>query len=66
MKCVNCNKPNPERWFYCRHCGSKSSDVKFTTNLYTMSDIGKRTDIEFSHTTIDQDIKDRNKKRVYA
>jgi len=30
------------------------------------SEIGKRTDIEFSSTTIDEDIKQRNKKLGYT
>tara|TARA_R100000700_G_C3174591_1_gene149257 strand:+ start:706 stop:906 length:201 start_codon:yes stop_codon:yes gene_type:complete len=62
MKCVHCNQPNPKRWFYCRHCGRKASKSLFTTNLYMMSDIGKRTDIEFSSMTMDEDIAQRNKK----
>ena len=53
MKCVNCEKPNPERWFNCRHCGEKTSKPRFTTNLYMMSEVGKRTDIEFSTTTME-------------
>jgi len=31
-----------------------------------MSEIGKRTDIEFSATTVEEDIKQRNKKAGYA
>ncbi len=60
-KCKNCNAPNPEGWFYCRECGSKTSEPSFTTNMYMRSMIGKRTDIEFSTTTIDEDVKQRNK-----
>jgi uncharacterized membrane protein YvbJ len=59
--CKHCREPNPEGWFYCRECGSKTSDTKFTTNLYMMSEAGKRTDIEFSTMTMDEDIKQRNK-----
>jgi len=66
MKCVSCESPNPDQWFYCRSCGKKTSESKFTTNLYMRSEIGKRTDIEFSATTIDEDIKQRNKKGGYA
>ena len=61
-KCINCKSPNPDQWFYCRECGKKSSDSKFTTNLYMMSEAGKRTDIEFSTTTIDEDIKSMNRR----
>ena len=61
-KCINCKLPNPDQWFYCRKCGKKSSDSKFTTNLYMMSEAGKRTDIEFSTTTIDEDIKSMNRR----
>ena len=66
MKCVSCESPNPDQWFYCRSCGKKTSESKFTTNLYMRSEIGKRTDIEFSTTTIDEDINQRNKKLRYA
>jgi hypothetical protein len=31
-----------------------------------LSEIGKRTDIEFSATTVEEDIKQRNKKLGYA
>jgi len=61
--CIHCKEPNPEQWFYCRKCGKKASDVKFTTNMYMMSEIGKRTDIEFRDTTVEQDIKDMNRRR---
>ena len=60
--CINCKSPNPDQWFYCRKCGKKSSDSKFTTNLYMMSESGKRTDIEFSTITIDEDIKSMNRR----
>ena len=60
-KCKHCKEPNPQGWFYCRECGSKTSESNFTTNLYMQSEIGKRTDIEFSTTTINEDIKIRNK-----
>ena len=64
--CINCESPNPDQWFYCRKCGKKSSDSKFTTNLYMMSEAGKRTDIEFSTTTIDEDIKSMNRRNNHA
>ena len=66
MNCKHCEAPNKEGWFYCKSCGKKASKSRFTTNLYMISEIGKRTDIEFSHTTIDEDIKQRNKKIGYA
>ena len=61
MNCIHCNSPNPEQWFYCRNCGKKTSKPKYTTNLYMMSDLGKRTDIELTPTTVREDIKHRNK-----
>ena len=63
--CKNCKSPNPDQWFHCRKCGKKSSESKFTINLYMMSEIGKRTDIEFRTTTIEKDIEDMNR-RKYA
>ena len=63
LNCIHCEAPNPEEWFYCRECGKRASDIKFTTNLYMMSEIGKRTDIEFRDITVEQDIKDMNRRR---
>ena len=52
--CIYCEIPNPDGWFYCKRCGNRASESKFTTNLYMISSIGKRTDIEFSTTTMDE------------
>ena len=65
MDCIHCKSPNPERWFYCRKCGKKTSETKFTTNLFMMSQLGKRTDIELTPTTVAEDIKSMNR-RNYA
>ena len=54
--CIRCEEPNPQGWFICRACGQRSSEPKFTTNMYMMSEIGKRTDVEFSTTTMDKTI----------
>ena len=62
MACIHCESPNPERWFYCKKCGKKTSENKFTTNLYMMSKLGKRTDIELTNTTVDEDIKHMNRR----
>ena len=62
MACIHCESPNPERWFYCKKCGKKTSESKFTTNLYMMSKLGKRTDIELTNTTVDEDIKHMNRR----
>ena len=61
--CINCKVPNPDEWFYCRKCGKRASESKFTTNLYMMSEIGKRTDIEFRTTTMEKDIEDMNREK---
>ena len=55
--CIYCETPNPDGWFYCKSCGNRASESKFTTNLYMISPVGKRTDIEFSTTTMDEVIK---------
>ena len=66
MKCQHCKYPNEEGWFYCKDCGKRASESAFTTNMYMGSDIGGRSDIEFS--TIDSEThiknleKERNKK----
>ena len=65
MNCVHCKKPNPDNWFYCRKCGKRASETPFTTNMYMMSDIGKRTDIEVTNMSMEDNIKDMNR-RNYA
>ena len=63
--CIHCEAPNPDGWFYCRTCGNKASETKFTTNMYMISEVGKRTDVELSPTTMDKTIEraklERNK-----
>ena len=72
MNCVKCKTPNPEQWFYCRDCGNKASEPAYTTNMYMGSEIGKRSDIEFSTMGMDDHIaktaKDRTSKnnKVWA
>tara|TARA_R100000329_G_C7472688_1_gene166498 strand:- start:218 stop:427 length:210 start_codon:yes stop_codon:yes gene_type:complete len=56
--CVHCSNPNPERWFYCRSCGKKSSETKYSTNMWMRTERGKRTDMEFRNITMDQHIKE--------
>jgi len=66
MNCIHCKTPNPEQWFYCRSCGNKASESVYTTNLFMQSEIGKRSDIEFSTMSMDDHIgkisKDRSEK----
>jgi hypothetical protein len=66
MNCIHCKTPNPEQWFYCRSCGNKASESIYTTNLFMQSEIGKRSDIEFSTMSMDDHIgkisRDRSKK----
>ena len=62
MACIHCESPNPERWFYCKKCGKKTSESEFTTNLFMMSKLGKRTDIELTQSTVDEDIKHMNRR----
>ena len=62
---MNCNHPNKEGWFYCKSCGEKASKSKFTTNMYMMSAMGKRTDVEMSVQGIDQNTAEM-KKRIYG
>tara|TARA_R100000963_G_C4606723_1_gene78498 strand:- start:505 stop:708 length:204 start_codon:yes stop_codon:yes gene_type:complete len=57
MNCQHCNEPNPENWFYCRECGKRASAPKWTINSWVMSEMGKRTDMEFSETTVDESMK---------
>lgn len=62
-KCIHCNKENKEGWFYCRYCNKKASDSKFTTNMWMTSDMGKRTDVEVSMQSIDQNIAEMNRRK---
>ena len=62
--CINCKKPNLEGWFYCRSCGERASEPKFTTNMYMISETAKRSDVEFSTTTMDKTIEKAKKERL--
>ena len=64
-KCIHCNKENKEQWFHCRSCGKQASKPKFTTNMWTISAMGKRTDVEVSVQSIEENTKQMNK-RIYA
>ena len=57
MSCQYCNKSNPENWFYCRSCGKRANERKWTVNSFMMSEMGKRTDVEFSETTVEDSMK---------
>ena len=59
-KCVHCFNPNPENWFYCKECGKRASKNKYSQNMWMRTERGKRTDIEFNTTTIDESIKKMN------
>ena len=56
-KCEHCNESNPENWFYCRKCGKRACAPKWTVNSWAMSEMGKRTDMEFSETTVEESMK---------
>ena len=62
-KCAHCSKPNPEYWFYCRSCGKKSSEKKFSTNMWMRTERGKRTDMEFRNITMDEHIQEVEESR---
>jgi|TARA_Y100000310_G_C20168270_1_gene572416 hypothetical protein len=32
-KCVNCEADNSEGWFYCRTCGEKASESKYSVQF---------------------------------
>ena len=62
-KCIHCKKDNKDNWFTCRSCGKRSSESKFTTNMWMASDMGKRTDVELSVQSMDQNISEMNRRR---
>ena len=60
-KCVHCDKPNSEGWFYCRSCGNKASETMYTTQV-VIRDSGWATAIrkdlvDFSTITMEDSIK---------
>jgi hypothetical protein len=61
--CIHCNSNNSESWFYCRSCGKRASENKYSQNLWMRTERGKRTDVEFSTQTIDESINEMNKKK---
>ena len=63
ISCKKCDKENKSEKFYCSNCKCKLHSPKWTTNLFMISDIGKRTDMEFSETTIDESVKKMLKSR---
>jgi uncharacterized membrane protein YvbJ len=63
-KCIHCKKDNKENWFTCRSCGKKASESKFTTNMWMTSQMGKRTDVEVSVQSIDQNIAEMNRRKI--
>ena len=64
MKCQHCKYPNEEGWFYCKDCGKRANESAFTTNMYMGSDIGGRSDIEFSTIDSEDHIKNLEKQRT--
>jgi hypothetical protein len=62
-KCIHCKKDNKDNWFTCRSCGKRASESKFTTNMWMTSDMGKRTDVEISVQSMDQNISEMNRRR---
>ena len=62
-KCIHCKKDNKDNWFTCRSCGKRASESKFTTNMWMTSDMGKRTDVELSVQSMDQNISEMNRRR---
>ena len=62
-KCIHCKKDNKDNWFTCRSCGKRASESKFTTNMWMTSDMGKRTDVEISVQSMNQNISEMNRRR---
>ena len=64
--CVHCQTPNKGGWFYCRDCGKKASKIRYTTNLWMTSDIGKRTDVELTSQSMDHNMSEMKRRIGYA
>jgi hypothetical protein len=56
MNCIHCNASNKDNWFYCKTCGKRASAPLFTTNMFMMSEQGKRSDIEFNTISLDDHV----------
>ena len=65
-KCIHCNKEIKNNWFYCRSCGKKASESKFTTNMWMTSQMGKRTDVELSVQSISENTTKMRKNLGYG
>ena len=65
-KCIHCKKENKNNWFYCRSCGRKASESKFTTNMWMTSQMGKRTDVELSVQSISENTAKMRKNLGYG
>tara|TARA_R100001082_G_C4348008_1_gene153190 strand:+ start:26 stop:232 length:207 start_codon:yes stop_codon:yes gene_type:complete len=65
-KCIHCKKENKNNWFYCRSCGKKASEGKFTTNMWMTSQMGKRTDVELSVQSISENTTKMKKNLGYG
>ena len=53
-----CNRHGYHKGNSCSECKkTKSKEKKWTTDMYMVSEIGKRTDIEFRSVNIEDDIK---------
>ena len=63
---MHCDRENREGLFYCKYCGKKASESKFTTNLWMTSDLGKRTDVELSTQSMGDNIQKMRKNLGYA
>jgi hypothetical protein len=59
-KCVHCFNPNPENWFYCKECGRRSSESRYSTNMWMRTERGKRTDVEINTISMDESVKQMN------
>ena len=59
--CQHCNEPNPENWFYCRSCGKRAAQRKYTTNTWMRTEAGKRTDVEFNVMSVEESAERLNK-----
>ena len=64
--CIHCKKENKGNWFYCKYCGKRASESKFTTNMWMRSDMGKRTDVELSVQSISDNTAKMRKNLGYA
>jgi len=52
-ECQHCDHPNEGGWFFCRNCGERAHQPRFTTNSWMRGGTSSRTDIELNTMSLE-------------